>query len=122
MDIDLDFIENNLNFFEFYLKKLIQFKIKQKQFFLLEKSNNDIKNSKDFFALQKNWHILESNYEKTIQSREQTTTKIDKLKKNLEFQKLLCFEENFSESEINVCISTEKENYYSNLKNIYFGL
>ncbi len=40
-------------------------------------------------------------------------------KEQLASEKLKCFEENFSESEIKFCRNISIEKYYSNLKSLY---
>ena len=122
MHINLDSLEHYFTFFDFYLIRLIDYKLKKNQFSLLKKKNKKIQGSKSFKEINNNWKNFEKDLSKLISNQKIDENKISNLNEKLEEKKILCFEENFSESEINSCIAIEKEFYYSSLKNIYHSI
>ena len=122
MKIDLNTLQDNFDFFDFYLKRIIDNKLKKTQFFLIEKKNKLIQNSNSFEEIHENWKNFENSFSKIILDQENLKKKIFDLNEKLEEKKIFCFEENFSESEINSCIAIEKEFYYSSLKNVFYSI
>ena len=122
--VDINNIEKDFNFIEFYLKRMIEHGTEAKKIDNLKAwlTNCNKLKDQDIPKFIRCCEVIDSNYKRLSEELDTISQSVLRANENLEFTKLKCVEENLSESDIRACFKKAKKSHIDNLKHIYLTI